>query len=134
MSYAIVEDVATTLGRPITDADEIRQVQAWIGKVERRIQRRLGPLDTLDAEALKDVISESVARRVRNPEGKKSERIDDYSYSLDTDAARSGLYITEEEWELLIPDIDPDATFTINPKIIPWSLTKGCNLPAGDWA
>lgn len=131
--YATVDDVATTLGRPVTEPVEISQVEAWIWKVQRRIRRRLGPLDLLDEDALTDVISEVVARRVRNPEGKRTERIDDYSYSLDVDAARSGLYITEEEWELLMPDVDPNAAFTINPDFEPWAVTKAVPRAAGDW-
>ena len=131
--YASVDDVATTLGRPIESEAERSQVGAWIQKVQRRIKNRLGSLDKLDSEALRDVISEVVARRVRNPEGKRSERIDDYSYSLDVDAARAGLYITEEEWELLLPDIDPGAAFTINPGFGPWSLSKPAPIRVGDW-
>lgn len=131
--YADVEDVATTLGRPIESDAEKSQVRAWIEKVQRRIKRRLGPLEALDENALRDVISEAVARRVRNPEGKRSERIDDYSYSLDVDAARAGLYITEEEWELLLPGVDPGAAFTINPSFESWSLEKPSSVEIGGW-
>lgn len=58
MAYATVIDVATTLGRPITDPDEQNQVLNWIGKTERIIAARLGDLATLDRQILADVISE----------------------------------------------------------------------------
>ena len=131
--YATIEDVATTLGRPITDPDETKQVESWIQKVQRRVYRRLGDLDRLDGESLRDVISEVVARRIRNPEGKKSERIDDYSFSLDSDAAKSGLYITDEEWDLLIPDVSVDGAFTIGPSFKSWRNPKPVTQVVGDW-
>ena len=95
MAYATVIDVATTLGRPITDTDEQRQVLNWIGKTERIISARLGDLNAMDRQILADVISEVVARRARNPDGKRNERIDDYSYTLDAAASAVELTLTE---------------------------------------
>ena len=43
MSYATVIDVATTLGRPITDPDEQNQITNWISKTERIISARSAP-------------------------------------------------------------------------------------------
>ena len=133
--YATVADVGTTLNREIrADSGEANQIRDWITKVQRRIQRRLGDLSALDASALRDVITEVVARRVKNPDGKKNERIDDYSYGLTDDMAKAGLYITEAEWADLMAGIDPDAAFTINPVIRSWAVSKpGVVLPGGDW-
>ena len=103
MAYAAVQDVATTLGRPITDPDEQNQVIAWISGCELKIRTRLGDIDGLDQDILRYVISEAVARRVRNPEGKQNERIDDYSYGLSSEAARAEIYLTEDEWAMLAP-------------------------------
>lgn len=103
MAYTNLTDVAATLGRSITDELEMKQVNAWINGAELLIQSKLGDLSALDAETLRYVTSECVARRVRNPEGKQNERIDDYSYGLSKDAAKAGLSITEEEWEMLTP-------------------------------
>lgn len=98
MSYATVIDVATTLGRPITDPDEQNQITNWISKTERIIAARLGDLAALDRQILADVISEVVARRARNPDGKRNERIDDYSYTLDAAASAVELTLTADEW------------------------------------
>lgn len=131
MSIANIADVAATLGRDITAEEEVRQVNAWISLAGRLIAKRLGPLDRLDAENLRAVVAEVVARRVRNPDGLQSERIDDYSMRLSDDAARVGLYLTAEEWDLLTPDgagaetasysIRPVARPYIAPRVRGWS-------------
>lgn len=118
MAYATHLDVARELGRTITDDDpSVDQINAWIKAVEVLIRKRLGPLDQLDADALAVVIPQVVARRVRNPEGKQNERIDDYSYGLTAEAASVDLMLTPTEWELLTPDDDArdDGAFTISP-------------------
>lgn len=104
MAYANVSDVAAALGRPIDDNLEIQQVNTWITGAELLIQSKLGALHTLDSDALQYVICECVARRIRNPDGKQNERIDDYSYGLTRDAAKAGLAITDEEWTMLAPN------------------------------
>lgn len=101
MAYAIVKDVEAVLGRRASSEEETEQINAWIKGAELIIQSRLGPLDELDSQAVRFVICESVARRVRNPDGIQNERIDDYSYGFNTDAAKASLHITDEEWELL---------------------------------
>lgn len=116
MVYALVTDVAATLGRPITDANEVSQVNTWIAGVETIIKARLGGdrFEQLDPDVARFVISEAVARRVRNPDGKQNERIDDYSYGLSSDAARAELWLTDEEWALLTPT-GTSGAFTIRP-------------------
>ena len=118
MAYALYTDVATTLGRPITDPDEIKQVNWWITGAELKLRvgdethPGLGDLAALDVAAVKYVVVEAVARRVRNPGGKQNERIDDYSYGLTANAAAAELVITEAEWALLTPRTEAGA-FTI---------------------
>nr|DAV79559.1 MAG TPA: hypothetical protein [Caudoviricetes sp.] len=102
--HATVLEVAVTLGRPITDPEEQKQITNWIEKVERIIAARLGDLHRLDPAILSDVITEVVARRVRNPDGKRNERIDDYSYTLEAAAASAELALTEAEWARLSED------------------------------
>lgn len=51
MLYASPSDVATNIGRPLTDA-ESAQVAQWIGWAESTIQRRLGDLAQLDPDTL----------------------------------------------------------------------------------
>ena len=120
MANASVNDVAITLGRPIVDADEIAQVSAWIDGAALVIRTRLGDLSTLDQDVLRYVEAESVARRVRNPEGKQNERIDDYSYGLTDDAAKASIFITDDEWAMLSPSSSTNGAFmpTVEPQ--PW--------------
>ena len=135
MSYATVIDVATTLGRPITDQDEQNQITNWISKTERIISARLGDLANLDRQILADVISEVVARRARNPDGKRNERIDDYSYTLDAAASAVELTLTADEWARLSQDGSTSTAYM--PVLTPAHWLGGRDAdatPAGGWA
>src|SRR6478735_3964414 len=109
MTYAVLADVATRLGRPITDSNEVAQVEAWLGDVESLILARIPDLADwvaggVPSEAVvKMVEANAVVRKVKNPDGKQNERIDDYSYGLNADAARGDLFLTDAEWALLEP-------------------------------
>lgn len=121
MSIASVTDVQVRLGRPITDAAEIAQISAWLGDVEALIKVRIPDLaqrvldGLLDSEVVKLVEAQVVVRKVKNPDGKQNERIDDYSYGLTADAARGDLFLTDDEWDLLTPSATPSGAFTIRP-------------------
>lgn len=135
MAYATVIDVATTLGRPITDTDEKAQILNWIAKTERIIAARLGHLDNLDRQILADVISEVVARRARNPDGKRNERIDDYSYTLDAAAAAVELTLTADEWARLSQDGSTSGAYMPVLTPVPWLGGRDADAaPAGGWA
>lgn len=135
MSYATVLDVATTLGRPITDLDEQNQITNWIAKTERIIAARLGDLDALDRQILADVISEVVARRARNPDGKRNERIDDYSYTLDAAASAVELTLTADEWARLSQDGSTSGAYMPVLTPAPWLGGRDADTtPAGGWA
>lgn len=135
MSYATVIDVATTLGRPITDPDEQNQITNWISKTERIISARLGNLDSLDRQILADVISEVVARRARNPDGKRNERIDDYSYTLDAAASAVELTLTADEWARLSQDGSTSGAYMPVLTTAPWLGGRDADAtPAGGWA
>jgi hypothetical protein len=109
MVYAVSDDIATELGRPITTAEEISQVNWWISGAELKLRNRLGDLAALDSASVNYVVVQAVARRARNPEGKQQERIDDYSYNLNPSAASAELIITDEEWALLTPTTERGA-------------------------
>lgn len=130
MTYALITDVAATLGRPITDETEVAQVNAWISGVETIIRTRLGVerFADLDPDTARFVVSEAVARRVRNPDGKQNERIDDYSYGLTHDAARADLFLTDDEWALLAPTSSTGAF-----SIIPGGRAYGITHFRPDW-
>jgi len=120
VTYATVEDVSKRLGRPITAQAEIDQVNAWLADVEQIILARIPDLDERVTEGQPPsgvvvmVEANAVVRKVRNPEGKQNERIDDYSYGLNADAARGELFLTDDEWNLLLPG-GSDGAFTIRP-------------------
>lgn len=135
MACATVIDVATTLGRPITDPDEQNQITNWISKTERIISARLGDLDNLDRQILADVISEVVARRARNPDGKRNERIDDYSYTLDAAASAVELTLTADEWARLSQDGSTSGAYMPVLTPAPWLGGRDADAsPAGGWA
>lgn len=135
MAYATVFDVATTLGRPITDPDEQNQITNWIAKTERIISARLGNLDNLDRQILADVISEVVARRARNPDGKRNERIDDYSYTLDAAASAVELTLTDAEWARLSQDGSTSGAYMPVLTPAPWLGGRDADTtPTGGWA
>nr|DAO15687.1 MAG TPA: hypothetical protein [Caudoviricetes sp.] len=135
MTYATVFDVATTLGRPITDPDEQNQILNWIAKTERIISARLGDLDALDRQILADVISEVVARRSRNPDGKRNERIDDYSYTLDAAASAVELTLTDAEWARLSQDGSTSGAYMPVLAPAPWLGGRDADTtPTGGWA
>jgi hypothetical protein len=135
VAYATVFDVATTLGRPITDPDEQNQITNWIAKTERIISARLGDLDALDRQILADVISEVVARRSRNPDGKRNERIDDYSYTLDAAASAVELTLTDAEWARLSQDGSTSGAYMPVLAPAPWLGGRDADTtPTGGWA
>lgn len=135
MSYATVIDVATTLGRPITDTDEQAQILNWIAKTERIIAAHLGDLAALDRQILADVISEVVARRARNPDGKRNERIDDYSYTLDAAASAVELTLTDAEWARLSQDGSTSGAYMPVLTPAPWLGGRDADAtPTGGWA
>ena len=135
MAYATVIDVAVTLGRPITDPDEQAQILNWVAKTERIISARLGDLAALDRQILADIISEVVARRARNPDGKRNERIDDYSYTLDAAASAVELTLTADEWARLSQDGSTSGAYMPILTPVPWLGGREADAtPAGGWA
>ena len=121
MSVATVTDVQVRLGRPITDTAEIAQVNAWLADIEALIKVRIPDLavrildGVLDEEVVKLVEAQAVVRKVKNPDGKQNERVDDYSYGLNADAPRGDLFLTDDEWALLLPSTNPSGAFTVRP-------------------
>lgn len=120
MSIATVTDVADSLGRPIAAGAETTQVQTWLDRVENRIRARVPGFDTLIldavyAAAVRGVEVDVVIRRIHNPTGIKSERIDDYATSYSDASATANLWPTDDEWSELTPTVERGA-FTIRPQ------------------
>lgn len=82
-----------------------------IDKAEQRVLSRLPNIQArIDAGlttrgALAGVVEDMVLRVVRNPDGKKSETIDDYSWTLDPQVSSGMLYLSDEEMLLLVPPV-----------------------------
>ncbi len=130
MTYANLSDVSTRLGRPITNPEEIAQVNAWLGDIEALILARIPDLADLvtagnpSAAVVAMVEANAVIRKMKNPDGKVSEGIDDYNYRLNENTRRGELFLTDEEWALLTPDGAEGA----------WTIRPGGALPGqGEW-
>lgn len=101
MAVATLDDVATSLGRPITDTAEVAQVNQWLDDAELMIRLRFSDLTALDQDVLAYVEREAVVARLRNPDGLQSESIDDYTYRHGAESRR--ITITDEWWQMLAP-------------------------------
>ena len=116
-TYAQLNDVSKRLGRPITDANEIAQVEAWLTDVEAIIAGRFTrsgliladqvALDNPSVATLIRVEAATVIRKMSNPTGLTSvtRSVDDASVTERRDGATaSDLGLLNEEWEQLLPD------------------------------
>jgi len=138
MSYATITDVSTRLGRPISDSLEVAQVTAWIGDIEALILARIPTLaglitaGSLATETVTMVEANAVIRKIRNPDGKQNEKIDDYSYGLNANAARGELFLSDDEWDLLTPNASSGA-FTVTPYGLPGYTAPGMYVSPLEW-
>lgn len=114
----LLEQIATTLGRPLTDA-ESAQARLWLTQAKVLIRNRLGDLDGLDQDALTLVLVEVVVARLRRPDplatsSSRQVSIDDGSVQTTTayERASGQLDILDWMWELLTPKV-PSGAFTI---------------------
>lgn len=95
--------------RPLTTA-EAAVAATLLDDVWRMIKRRIPDVDdrmadaTTGADYTADVImvqANAVKRVLVNPDGKRAESIDDYSWTRDRALSSGLLYLTDEEWALL---------------------------------
>lgn len=108
MTYAVVSDVVTRLGRAATD-EESSMITVLLADVERSILRRIPDLaaqlaadpPTIDQADVVQVEAQAVLRVVRNPEGYISETDGTYTYQLSSDSTPSALDVLPEEWAIL---------------------------------
>ena len=123
MTYATVEDVVARYGRTLTEG-ESTQVGEWLEDLSSDVRVRipdvaLRMVESTDyARLVKRVIAETIASKLRNPEGlrQRTVSIDDFSETKTVDVANSAgrLWISDEDWSLLLPATAGDA-FTITP-------------------
>ena len=102
MLLATLEDVADRLGRDLT-ADEARQGTALLQDATTMILDRFPQLATAPSEAARAVCRSMVVRVLRNPDGVRSEQIDDYQRTIDSARSTGELYISDSEADLLRP-------------------------------
>lgn len=112
------QDVQETLGRPLTQAEQA-QAERWIKAARLIIRQRLGALDRLDQEVLDFVVTEAVARRIRQPDAVRqvSVSVDDTSMARTYAAATGQIEILPEWWAMLAKN-DPEI-FSIRPHYQP---------------
>lgn len=106
MAYATASDVASRLGRELTE-EETGLVEVRLEDAERLIRRRVIALDgnvdsgVIASDDVVQVESEAVIRLVRNPQGLLSETDGNYTYMFNSQNASGKLEILPEEWEML---------------------------------
>jgi hypothetical protein len=105
MTAAIVDDVATELGRPIDDADEFSQIDWWLTATELIIGARLGDVSLLNQNLLRLVEVYVVAAKVRQGgtmESSITVAVDDGSVTRRYENPVSSEDIRDEWWDLLM--------------------------------
>ncbi|WDF34549.1 Gp19/Gp15/Gp42 family protein [Arthrobacter agilis] len=132
MPYATAPDVEARLGRTLTVLEKA-QVEAWIEDIEEQIRVRIPNLDEAIAAGnptsalVKGIVAGAAKRAADNPKGLKSITValDDYSKTeVSAGTTAEILFITDDEWNLLLPGASGDA-FTIR--------TVGADQRAGQW-
>jgi len=99
-------DLSDRLGRSLTTTEETTAAalltDAWSVLMARdpSIDARLGA-SSLDENLVRVVVAAMVLRVLRNPDGKRQEAIDDYSWTRDTTVAAGSLYVSDDELTLL---------------------------------
>lgn len=123
MSYAAWTDVERRFSRDLTTREQI-QVTEWLDDVESSILTRIPNLaqliadGTLQQRTVVKIEAQVVLRKLDNPQGKLTERIDDYSWTRDSSTATGQLELNDCEWDELTPATATDA-FTIRPHYEP---------------
>ena len=120
MTYATPDEVSVLLGRDFSTA-ESAQCQGFLDDAEGMILERIPDLiakiaaGALGFATVARVERRAVRRVMLNPEGKKTERVDDYSYGRDDTTASGEVYISGEEWSWLITTLSSGDAFSIRP-------------------
>lgn len=123
MTYATWSDVERRFERDLTDREKI-QVTEWLGDLEAEILERIPDLAAFIADGklqqrtVVKIQAAAVLRVLRNPDGKLTERIDDYSWTRSANTSTGELRLLDSEWEQLTPQSATDA-FTIRPHYEP---------------
>lgn len=126
MAYAVLNDVAVRLGRPIIKADEIAQVTAWLTDIESVIVARFArnglvlstqiALNNPSLETVVRVEASAIVRKLSNPTGLTSvtRSVDDSSVTERREGGGpiGGLDLLDGEWNDLLPSVTSGAFST----------------------
>lgn len=121
-SPATTTDVAARW-RSLTPDEELK-ASVLLDDAWRLIQLRNSTIEaritatSLDVGLVIMVQCAMVIRVLRNPDGKRQEQIEDYSYQRD-DSASGELFLSPDELELLSEVTSPSVAFTIRPYVAP---------------
>ena len=105
-SLATVDDVATAMLRTL-DTDETALATALLPRASWLVRQERPGLDTLiadnvlDADVVKGVVAEMVARVLRNPDGWRQKATGPFSGTYDVNVASGYLTITDNDRPML---------------------------------
>ncbi|MFJ9628090.1 Gp19/Gp15/Gp42 family protein [Streptomyces sp. NPDC101175] len=102
MALATLEDIGNRLGRDLT-AEEQRRATANLEDATALILDRFPQYEAAPTAVSKKVACAMVLRVLTNPDGKRQESIDDYSYTVDSSRSRGEVYLSDEEMDELRP-------------------------------
>jgi hypothetical protein len=122
MSNPVTARDVETRWHPLSDAERDLAkhllVDAWAILLARvpTLESRLGASPPTLSKALVVTVETAMVLRVmRNPEGKRQESIDDYSWTRDNAVSAGLLYLGDDELALLVPSGDLSGAFSITP-------------------
>lgn len=108
--------------RPLSDQEAVNG-ETFLDDAWRMLRRRVTTLDAdiaadttgdLMAEAVR-VMCAAVLRVMKNPDGKRQETIDDYSWTRDQAVSAGLLYFTDEDLnDLIVDDSGPSGAFSFS--------------------
>jgi len=101
VALATLTDLADRMGRDLTSS-EARQATAWLDDATALILKRF-PQYSTPTDVSKKVCCSMVLRVLKNPDGRRQESIDDFSYTIDSSRSRGEIYLSDEEAEELRP-------------------------------
>lgn len=95
--FATVDDLGNRLiGRSLT-ADELEKAPTLLADASAIMRERFPTLDANTPATAVGVCCAMVLRVLQNPLGKRTEAIDDYSYTIDSARSTGELYLTDQE-------------------------------------
>lgn len=111
-AFATLTQFQARFERTLTSGEETR-ASALLDDASEIIRCLVPMLADPPPEAVVGVVCAMVARVIRNPDGKRSETIDDYSYTRDNTVSAGELRLTGAERDILSPPAS--SAFTITP-------------------